>query len=294
MPPSPALYRRVPPVAKRRGSEFRAYPDIRDNLRRLGWNTDSPSTNPDGDVYDQHEAAADDGLRKALGKKAPEHVVVVDKTKRIFWTIEAKGTMAELDKAVDEARQYAELIDAGAKQRGAFYTGIAGNPTEGYLRSTYYIDTDGIHSKVTYDGTPITSLLPRETMLYIVKSDSAALLDLLLDEGELLRTAAVINETLHAASINKDDRAPVVASILLTMAMDNMPDAHLPPNDLCRSDQPDGISATGQGGQAAFRRTHRAPVAKGRRRATQVRRGARQDRGRTSPHQHCRGDAVGD
>lgn len=206
------------------------YPDIRDNLRRLGWNPNNPASDPTGDVYDQHECAADSGVAKALGQKAPEYVVVVDKTKRIFWAIEAKGSMSELAKAVGEAREYAELIDKGAKQRGAFYTGVAGSPSEGYLRQTYYIDADGIHSPVQYDGSPITSLLPRETLLQIVKNDSAALSDLLLDERELQRTATIINDTLHAASINKDDRAAVVASILLTMAMDNLPDATLPPS----------------------------------------------------------------
>jgi type I restriction enzyme M protein len=212
-----------------RSSEFRVYPDIRDNLRRLGWNTNNPSTSPQGDVYDQHEHVADDGLRKALGSLAPEFVVVVSKTNRIFWVIEAKGKMSELGKAVDEAREYANLINGVAKQRCAFYSGVAGNADEGYLRRTYFIDSSGDHAVINYDGTPITSLFPRETLQQILKEDSAALRDLVLDENELLRVAVVINETLHAASVNKDDRAAVVASILLTIAMGNMPDAELPP-----------------------------------------------------------------
>lgn len=212
-----------------RKSEFRIYPDIRDNLRRLGWNTNSPASDPLGDVYDQHECADDRGLAKSLGRLAPEHVVVVSKSKRIYWAIEAKSSMAEIDVAVAEAKAYAERISAGAKQRGAFYTGIAGGPEEGYLRRTYYIDENGNHAVVNHDGVAITSLLPRESLEQILKADTASLHDLPLDEGELLRIAAIINETLHAASINKDDRAAVVASILLTMAMDDIPDAKLPP-----------------------------------------------------------------
>jgi type I restriction enzyme M protein len=212
-----------------RSSEFRVYPDIRDYLRTLGWNTNNPAADPQGEVYDQHEfATSDDGLRKALGSQAPEHIVIISKTSRIFWVIEAKGDMADLDRAVGEARAYATAINAVAKQRCAFYSGIAGNAGQGYLRHTYYVDQAGNHGIVNYDGTAITSLLPRENLQQIIKEDSAALRDFMLDEGELLRTAAIINETLHAASINKDDRAAVVASILLTMAMDNMPDAALP------------------------------------------------------------------
>ena len=197
-----------------RKSEFRVYPDIRDNLRRLGWNTNNPSSDPQGDVYDQHECADDDGLGQALGRQAPEHVVVVSKSKRIFWVIEAKSRMKELDTAVSEARSYAEGINEVPKQKCAFYTGIAGSAEEGYLRQTSFIDKRGTHSIVNYDGHPITSLLPRETLNQIVKSDSAALHDLLLEEGELLNIARIINETLHGASINKDDRATVVASPL--------------------------------------------------------------------------------
>lgn len=52
----------------------------------------------------------------------------------------------------------------------------------------------------------------------------------MLDERELLNAAKTINETLHAASINKDDRASVVASILLTLAQGNMPKASLAPS----------------------------------------------------------------
>lgn len=238
-------------VGMARSSEFRIYPDIRDNLRRLNWNTNNPATDPQGDVYDQHEHVDDDGLRKALGKQAPEYVVVVSKTSRVFWVIEAKGKMSDLDRAVSEARQYANLINSVAKQRCAFYTGIAGNAAEGYLRHTYFIDGTGKHAIISYDGTPITSLFPRETLQQILKEDSATLRDLMLDESELLRVAATINETMHAASVNKDDRAAVVASILLTIAMDNMPDAELPPRAYVQQ-----INLTAQARLDAARKGH--------------------------------------
>jgi type I restriction enzyme M protein len=211
-------------------SEFRVYPDIRDNLRRLDWNTNNPATDPTGEVYDQHEFAVDTGLKKALGGQAPEHTVIVNRTKRIFWVIEAKPQMKGLSKAISEARSYADAINSVAKPRCAFYTGIAGSSEEGFLRQTFYIDTNGIHAAVNYDGSPITSLVHREVLEQIIKADSASLPDLILDETELLGTARVINETLHGASINKDDRAAVVASILLTMAIGDMPDATLPPD----------------------------------------------------------------
>jgi type I restriction enzyme M protein len=219
----------VGPVAKQKAriSEFRVYPDIRDYLRRQGWNTNNPATDPHGEVYDQHEAANDAGLKAALGRSAPEHVVVISKSKRVYWVIEAKPRASQLAKAIAEAQEYADQINAVKKQRCAFYTGIAGGADEGYFRETYYINSAGMHERVEYDGHAITSLLPRENIDQIIKADSARLNDLVLSDAELQNTARVINDTLHAASINKDDRAAVVASILLTMAMGNMPDSSL-------------------------------------------------------------------
>lgn len=213
-----------------RVSEFRSYPDVRDDLRRRGWNTNSPSQDPRGQVYDQHEVRDDEGLAVALNGQKPENVVVVDASKRIFWVIEVKPSLTDLPKASDEAAAYAARINAVPGQRCAFYTAIAGSPDAGYVRRTYYVATDGAVSPVQFQGSPLTSLLPREQLLELVAGDTGEVEDLVIDESELLRVADRINSTLHAASIQKDERASVVASILLTLAQDNMPDAELDPD----------------------------------------------------------------
>jgi type I restriction enzyme M protein len=200
---------------------------VRDDLRRRGWDTNSPAAVPTGQVYDQHEYQDDPGLAEALGGKKPENVVVVDATARIFWVLEVKPAVTGLAQAAKEAAEYAALINAVPGQRCAFYTAIAGSPHEGYVRRTYYIAEDGTSHPVQFEGSPLTSLLPREQLLELVKGDTGEVAELELDEQELLRVADRINETLHAASIQKDDRASVVASVLLTIAQDNMPDAKL-------------------------------------------------------------------
>lgn len=211
-------------------SEFRSYPDVRDDLRRRGWRTDSPSITPNGQVYDQHEYLDDPGLAAGLKGKKPENVVVVDSQQRIFWVIEVKPSMSALDKAKTEALDYAKMINSYPGQRCAFYTAIAGSPTEGYVRRTYYVSRNGATKPVQFEGSPLTSLLPREQLLELVRNDTNEVAELDLDEAELLRVADRINSTLHAASIQKDDRASVVASVLLTIAQDNMPDAELDPD----------------------------------------------------------------
>lgn len=208
-------------------SEFRSYPDVRDDLRRRGWNTNNPAVDPAGQVYDQHEFQHDAGLAAGLGNKKPENVVVVDATRRIYWVIEVKSSMTALAKAATEASEYAILINSITGQRCAFYTAIAGSPYEGYIRRTYYIDVAGTSRAVEFEGAPLTSLLPREQLLQLVDNDTNEVSELVVDESELLRVADRINNTLHAASIQKDDRASLVASVLLTIAKDNMPDVSL-------------------------------------------------------------------
>lgn len=214
-------------VKRSRISEFRSYPDVRDDLRRRGWNTNSPASDPLGQVYDQQEVRDDPGLAEALGAKKPENVVVVDAKNRVFWAIEVKPRTTGLKQAEKEAEAYARAINGVPGQRCAFYTAIAGSPDAGYVRRTFYVRADGSARPVSFEGSPLTSLLPREQMLELVREDTNEVAELLLDEAELMRVADRINASLHAASIQKDERASVVASILLTLAQDNMPDVDL-------------------------------------------------------------------
>jgi hypothetical protein len=231
-------------------SEFRAYADTRDDLKSLGWNTASPGEHPQGQVYEQREYRHDGGLAEALGSTAPENVVVVDPLKRIFWAIEVKRNHNDLEKAVDEARGYAEAISTVDGQDCPLYTGVAGSPIAGYVRRTYFRDKHGEHALVNFEGAPITALLSLEQALEIIEDDSPSLSDLELEDDVLLGVAKDINETLHAASVNKGERAAAVASILLTMSQGNLPSPHLDPQlyvDQINASAEAALSKSGQG-----------------------------------------------
>ena len=224
---TPKPSKRQPKVAH--DSEFRAYSKIQRDLESQGWNAKNPATHPTGEVYWQGEVVADAGLKKALSRQKPENVIVINSADRSFWVIEAKGAMADLERAVTEARDYAEAINAVPDQSCRFYTGVAGNETEGYVRRTLFISSGGDHEVVNFEGTPLTGLISRTDLLRLLDADTGTLSDLVVEEEVLLDAAKRINETLHRASVNKDDRAPVVASLLLTLAQNNMPDKSLSP-----------------------------------------------------------------
>ncbi|WP_102401369.1 N-6 DNA methylase [Haloimpatiens massiliensis] len=68
---------------------------------------------------------------------------------------------------------------------------------------------------IKHNGIEITSLLAVNQVEMLIKNNSSNLMDLKVDEEHMLHIAENINEVLHLASINKDDRAAVIASLLL-------------------------------------------------------------------------------
>lgn len=93
-------------------SEFRIYHYIKQVLGDLGWNTKSPERG--GDVYEQGEFRRhDELLTDALGRKAPESTLRIPWDGGFcYWLVEAKRAHRELSKAVVEAQEYANKINA--------------------------------------------------------------------------------------------------------------------------------------------------------------------------------------
>jgi type I restriction-modification system DNA methylase subunit len=118
----------------------------------------------------------------------------------------------------------------GRTLRASVITGVAGNDSDGYLVKTFFICRDGSVNPVTYNNKAITGLLSPSQAKYLVDNDTAALNELIAEEGVLLSIAEKINEELHRASINKDLRATVMSSVLLSMVSDTLPNFNASPD----------------------------------------------------------------
>lgn len=94
-----------------KSSEVHAYTYIKNNLQLLGWNTSNPSRNLSGEVYTQNECLQNGLIKKYLEKDRPENIVIVRENK--FLVIEAKSTHKDLNKAVSEAKSYADKLNKG-------------------------------------------------------------------------------------------------------------------------------------------------------------------------------------
>ncbi len=69
----------------------------------------------------------------------------------------------------------------------------------------------------------MTGLISKEIAHELLSSNKSSIDRLKINEKQLLATAEKINEDLHLGSINKDERASVMATILLSLVDDTKP-----------------------------------------------------------------------
>jgi type I restriction-modification system DNA methylase subunit len=91
------------------------------------------------------------------------------------------------------------------------------------VRSGFWDDERKGFTPITHNEREITSLISPVLAKTLLDQKSAHLKDLEIKEEEYIRLAEEINEVFHEASIKKDKRAGVVASILLSLLGETEP-----------------------------------------------------------------------
>lgn len=213
-------------LAKNRVSEFTSYIYIKKELNDIGWNTRNPVRNSNGEVYTQQECLDNIEIQKQLGKEKPEYVVKISEDK--YYVIEAKAKIEDLEKAYEEAKIYARKINQNDIICAPIISGVAGNDEDGYLVKSAYLENQD-YKPINYHGREITSLVSKDLAQQLLLNNSASIPELKVDEKSLLKVAEKINEILHTASINKDERAAVMSTILLSMIDDTQPNYNASP-----------------------------------------------------------------
>ncbi len=197
-------------------SEVDAYIHIKDQLKKLGWDVRNPSTNPSGQVWTQNQCLRHPTIKKAWGTKRPENVVKL--TERYLWVIEAKADRRDIEQAVREARDYyaGPLNDLQSDVEVALITGIAGNDDDGWtIRSFVYLDNGW--SQITINGQHTTGFLSQDDIHLLLENDTSDISDFVPPQWLFLQAAERINGILHKGGINKNDRAKVIAALLLSV-----------------------------------------------------------------------------
>lgn len=215
-----------------RESEFKEHIYIKNMLKKLGWNVKNPDRDFNGQLYTQEEYLLNSELKDELGSLKPDFVIKISEI--YYWVIEIKSKTNELHSAISQAKKYGNLINRGEKIKAKIITGIAGNDSDGYEIENYYLESDNFYKVIKHNSIEITSLLSPQQVEMLINKDSSDLMDLSIDEKHMLDIAENINEILHSASINKDDRAAVIACLLLAQ-IDSKLDLTQPPQVFVRN-----------------------------------------------------------
>lgn len=195
-------------------SEVDAYAFIKEHLAIQGWVVKNPTRVHDGQVYTQRECLDHPEIQKHLILDHPENVVKLSES--LFYIIEAKSSKDKIKLAVSEAIDYAERINKSHIIKAVIVSGVAGNSTDDFIVRSFYLK-DGKFQPVRLNGREATSLISPTIAKQLIDTDEPEIADVPVPEETFLKSAYEINKTLHLGAINKNQRARVMAAVLLSM-----------------------------------------------------------------------------
>lgn len=217
-------------MSKLRNSEVDAYAFIKEYLGIQGWVVKNPNRIPDGQVYTQTECLDHAEIKKCLEQMHPENIVKVSETD--FYVIEAKRNKEQINQALKEAENdYADKINKSKVIKVRIISGVAGNSTDGFIVKSRYLKNGQFHP-IKINSKEITGFVSPQIASILLENDSAEIQDLPVDEKTFLRVAEEINKILHIGAINKNQRARVMAALLLSLVDDTRPNVNAPPRVL--------------------------------------------------------------
>lgn len=209
-------------MARARVSEVRAEHLLTELLKAQGWDCRRP---PNGEMLRQHEYKDLDHLRDVflnrskvtmIGRGLPEAVLVDRHTLQPILVIEAKATVADLDKAVGEATDIygRACVDAGFSPLAV---AIAGTTEDDFAVRVFKWD-GAIWRPITYEGNPINWIPNREDADRLrAPSTTSELRPSVPGPDVLAAFADEINRLLRESNVNDRSRPSVVGACMLAL-----------------------------------------------------------------------------
>jgi type I restriction-modification system DNA methylase subunit len=201
-------------------TEVDAYTYIKAELSNLGWDSRNPATHPQGQIYTRNQCLSNPEIKKWLDKKRPEAIVRITDT--ILWVIETKSERTALELAIHEAENYyAKLLNQSKILSVKFVSGVAGNDADGFAIRNKFLE-NGAFKSIVLNEREMSGLLSPEITSRILHVNSARLEDVPVNLTFFLTKAHRINEILHSGAVNVNDRARVMAALLLSTIEGNL------------------------------------------------------------------------
>lgn len=206
--------------ATKRSSERRAEHLLNDLLESQGWDLRRP---PQGDLLLQYEYRNFPDIADALAKASkkgeghgvPEAILIDRETQSPIAVIEAKRGIADIDRAIYEARLYGDALhDAGWHPLAI---GLAGTSDDEF-RLLVSKRVKNKWQSVTYDGHPIGWIPTRADLERIATPTGPTEIRPSIPPLEVLADRAdEINRLLREARIKDEFRPAVVAAVMLAL-----------------------------------------------------------------------------
>jgi type I restriction enzyme M protein len=236
-------------MPKLHDTQNEAYDYIKKELSQLGWIVKHPYKTFDGQVYNQNQCLDDPEIKKWLGKKHPEYIVKINET--TLWIIEAEAERTKLRIAVDDAEKYyAARLNESSIYKVLFTSAIAGNDTDGYSIENKFFE-NGEYNPISLNEKKMTGLLSPQIIQRILQANSSSIKDIPVDPS-FMKKADSINEILHKGAIPIEDRAKVMAALLLSTLEENPPNLNTDPVTLIKDINTRAEEALSRQGKAEF------------------------------------------
>jgi len=210
-------------LARVRVAEVRAEHLLTELLTAQGWDTRRP---PNGELLRQQEYKDHDHLRDvflhrskvtAIGYGLPEAVLVDRQTLQPLLVIEAKASVADIDKASKEATTIygRALVDAGYSPLAV---AVAGTSEDNFLVRVFKWDGKR-WQPATYESNPIGWIPNRADTDRLRRFDATPELRPSVPTPDVLAARAdEINRLLRESSVNDRSRPAVVGACMLALA----------------------------------------------------------------------------
>lgn len=198
-------------VRARRRAESRARYYIRLESEKRGWNVSHITTG--GDFLEEQEIVAlfpDIGL----GRERPDFLVCLSGEPSIV--IEAKNEAGKADDALQEAIDYAELINSTGRYNIKIVVGAAGEEDTGFIVYVHYLTTEGWKPLIS-NGYEITTIPSKREIQLAINADDATTQVSVPSTSEFIDAAIELSSILRDAKVEAPLRPKVIGAIVLSM-----------------------------------------------------------------------------
>lgn len=200
-------------VATKR-AEARARYFTREESKRLGWNVEHPNN---GGQFLEEQEVVDffPDLSATLGQDKPDFVAL-DADDKACLVIECKSDAKALDIGIQEAIDYAKLINACRGFDVRLAACVAGSPDRRiFIRTFFRLDDEWM--PLTSFGFPLTQLpTPTEVTIALEQGDGTTDVQL-PDESKFFDAAISLSNILRRAKVEESKRPAVIGSIILAL-----------------------------------------------------------------------------